>query len=38
MLRLLVLAAFLGGALRAETVLALPFFNHSKSANLDWIG
>jgi len=38
MLRLLFLAAFLGGTLRAETVLVLPFFNHSKSANLDWIG
>jgi tetratricopeptide (TPR) repeat protein len=25
-------------ALHAETVLALPFFNHSKSAGLDWIG
>src|SRR5579864_570744 len=25
------------GALHAETVLVLPFFNHSK-ANLDWIG
>jgi tetratricopeptide (TPR) repeat protein len=24
--------------LRAQTVLVLPFFNHSKSANLDWIG
>jgi len=23
---------------RAETVLALPFFNHAGSANLDWIG
>jgi tetratricopeptide (TPR) repeat protein len=28
----------LSGALRAETVLALPFFNHAASANLDWIG
>jgi tetratricopeptide (TPR) repeat protein len=25
-------------AARAENVLALPFFNHSGSANLDWIG
>jgi tetratricopeptide (TPR) repeat protein len=25
-------------SLRAENVLALPFFNHSNSANLDWIG
>jgi len=24
--------------LHAETVLVIPFFNHSKSANLDWIG
>lgn len=23
---------------RGDTVLVLPFFNHSKSANLDWIG
>ena len=26
------------GALRAETVLALPFFNHTSTPNLDWIG
>src|SRR6266540_775509 len=26
------------GALRAETALVLPFFNHAKSAGLDWIG
>jgi tetratricopeptide (TPR) repeat protein len=26
------------GALRADTTLVLPFFNHSKSTNLDWIG
>jgi tetratricopeptide (TPR) repeat protein len=38
MLRFLVLAISLCGALRAETVLALPFFNHSASANLEWIG
>jgi tetratricopeptide (TPR) repeat protein len=38
MQRLVVLAALFCGALRAETVLVLPFFNHSKSANLDWIG
>src|SRR6516165_12223894 len=24
--------------LGAQTVLVLPFFNHSKSTNLDWIG
>jgi tetratricopeptide (TPR) repeat protein len=29
---------FLCGAVHAETVLVLPFFNHSKSPNLDWIG
>lgn len=28
----------MSASLRAETVLALPFFNHSDSANLDWIG
>jgi tetratricopeptide (TPR) repeat protein len=35
------LAAVLGllcGILHAETALVLPFFNHSKSGNLDWIG
>jgi len=37
-MRLLPLIALLCVSLRAETVLALPFFNHSKSANLDWIG
>ena len=26
------------GVARAETVLALPFFNHASTANLDWIG
>jgi tetratricopeptide (TPR) repeat protein len=26
------------GTLHAETVLALPFFNHAGSPNLDWIG
>jgi tetratricopeptide (TPR) repeat protein len=36
-LALTVLFCF-SSALRAETVLALPFFNHSKSHNLDWIG
>jgi tetratricopeptide (TPR) repeat protein len=38
MLRFLALSIFLCGALPAETVLALPFFNHSASANLEWIG
>jgi tetratricopeptide (TPR) repeat protein len=38
MQRLLILAALAVGALRADTVLVLPFFNHAASANLDWIG
>jgi tetratricopeptide (TPR) repeat protein len=38
MQRFLVLAVFLCGWLRADTVLVLAFFNHSQSANLDWIG
>jgi tetratricopeptide (TPR) repeat protein len=38
MRRLLVILIALSGALRAETVLVLPFFNHSGSANIDWIG
>lgn len=38
MLRYLLAAAMLCGAMRAETSLVLPFFNHSKSENLDWIG
>jgi tetratricopeptide (TPR) repeat protein len=38
MQRLLALAALVCGALRAETALVLPFFNHSNSANLDWVG
>src|SRR5258708_13304828 len=38
MLRLLLLAALFCGSLSAETALVLPFFNHSKAANLDWIG
>jgi tetratricopeptide (TPR) repeat protein len=37
MRNLLVLLLF-AGALRAETALVLPFFNHSKNPNLDWIG
>jgi tetratricopeptide (TPR) repeat protein len=38
--RLLVLVVFCSAVfeLRADTVLVLPFFNVSKSANLDWIG
>jgi tetratricopeptide (TPR) repeat protein len=27
-----------GGVLHAETTLVLPFFNHTKSTNLDWVG
>jgi tetratricopeptide (TPR) repeat protein len=42
MQRTLALAVLLcgvtSGVMRAETALVLPFFNHSKSANLDWIG
>lgn len=38
MQRFLALSILLCGAIHAETVLVLPFFNHSKSANLDWIG
>jgi tetratricopeptide (TPR) repeat protein len=37
MRRYLAAMALICGALHAETVLVLPFFNHSK-ANLDWIG
>jgi tetratricopeptide (TPR) repeat protein len=32
------LLALFSGALRAETALVIPFFNHSGSANLNWIG
>src|SRR6478672_3583289 len=38
MLRFLGLVVVFCGALCAETTLVLPFFNHSKSPNLDWIG
>src|ERR1017187_4269499 len=38
MRRWLILLAIGYGTLHAETVLALPFFNHAASANLDWIG
>ena len=37
MLRCFAAVALLCSALRAETILVLPFFNHSKS-DLDWIG
>ena len=33
-----ILLALFSGPLRAETALVMPFFNHSGSANLDWIG
>jgi tetratricopeptide (TPR) repeat protein len=36
--RLLAIAVLLCGALRAETVLPLAFFNHARSVNLDWVG
>jgi tetratricopeptide (TPR) repeat protein len=36
--RLLVFAIFVCASLRGETALVIPFFNHSKSANLDWVG
>ena len=36
--RWLILLAMVCGALHAETVLVLPFFNHAGSANVDWIG
>jgi tetratricopeptide (TPR) repeat protein len=38
MRRSFVLAALLCGALHAETVLVLPFFNQSSTQSLDWIG
>jgi tetratricopeptide (TPR) repeat protein len=31
-------ALLFAGALRADTALVLSFFNHAKSANLDWVG
>src|SRR6266545_3731369 len=37
MQRLLVTVAVCAAALRAETVLVVPFFNHSRNASLDWI-
>ena len=36
--RLLSLVILLCGALRADTTLVLPFFNHSKTPSLDWVG
>jgi len=37
-MRFLPLFACLCGLVRAETVVVIPFFNHSGSANLGWIG
>src|SRR5258708_15246033 len=37
-MRFLVVAILFAAPLCAETTLVLPFFNHAKSANLDWIG
>jgi Flp pilus assembly protein TadD/TolB-like protein len=36
--RSLAILALLAGVLRAETIVVLPFFNHSKEPGLDWIG
>ncbi len=38
MLRLIGAVLALCFSLRAESVLVLPFFNHSQAGNLDWIG
>src|SRR6478672_10915695 len=38
MLRLVSVVVLLCASLHAETTLVLPFFNHTKSPNLDWIG
>src|SRR5215831_10897452 len=38
MLRLLSLLVVFCSTMVAETALVLPFFNHSKSPSLDWIG
>src|SRR5947207_474717 len=37
-MRFLAVLVLCTGAMRAETALVLPFFNHANSANLDWIG
>ncbi len=37
-MRFLVFFVLVCSAVRAETILVLPFANHSTSANLDWIG
>lgn len=36
--RFLVAALLVCGIVQAETVVVLPFFNHAKAQNLDWIG
>jgi tetratricopeptide (TPR) repeat protein len=38
MRRLMVVAALWCGILRGGTSLVLPFFNHTQSPNLDWVG
>ena len=38
MRRILSLAVLFAGALRGDTALVLSFFNHAKSASLDWVG
>jgi len=38
MLRFAALAALCCGVLHADTSLVLPFFNHAKSSNLNWLG
>ena len=37
-MRILSLALLCAGILQADTALVLSFFNHAKSANLDWVG
>src|SRR5262249_47951990 len=36
--RLALAALLLPGVLSAEAVVVLPFFNYTKSGNLDWVG
>src|ERR1700761_5423676 len=38
MRRLTLVSALFCGILHGGTALVLPFFNHTQSANLDWIG
>jgi len=37
-MRIFSLALLCAGLLHADTALVLPFFNHAKSATLDWVG